>query len=116
MDAVKYLKERKRMCEKSKCFDCPFYEKNNHAGVICMSLDGECPEEAVSAVEKWSEEHPVKTRQSEFLKMFPNVKFLNNESIDICPRRVDATIPERPRCYSVKCPECKKEFWLAEVE
>ena len=60
MDAVKYLKERERMCKKSACFDCQFYEKNNHAGVNCMSLDRKCPEEAVSAVEKWSEEHPIR--------------------------------------------------------
>lgn len=115
MDAVKYLKERKRMCEKSKCFDCPFYEKNNHAGVICMSLDGECPEEAVSAVEKWSEEHPVKTRQSEFLKMFPNASLNELGSLTICPMEADKNL-RCPKKSGAGCMDCRREFWLAEVE
>lgn len=27
--------------------------------------------EMISIVEQWSKDHPIKTRQSEFLKMFP---------------------------------------------
>ena len=117
MDAVEFLKKLKRMCNKYEtCVGCPCAEKGNKYAIMCADLIKQHPEDAVTIVEKWSAEHPAKTRQSEFLKMFPNATFLNNESIDICPRRVDATIPERPRCYSVKCFECKKEYWLAEVE
>ena len=37
MDAVKYLKERKRMCKNSVCFDCPFYEKKQPCrGKLCV--------------------------------------------------------------------------------
>lgn len=116
MDAVKYLKEMNRMCNGANCCECPLYANNNGKKVNCEILEKEYAEEAVSIVEKWSAEHPVKTRKSEFLKMFPNVKLLNNEIIDICPRCVDITLPERPRCYSVKCPECKKDYWLAEIK
>ena len=116
MDAVKYLKERNRMCGCSNCSECPLYEKNNGKEVNCQVIEEKYAEDAVAFVEKWSVDHPAKTRQSEFLKMFPDVKLLNNEIIDICPRCVDITLPERPRCYSVKCSECKKDYWLAEIK
>ena len=67
--------------------------------------------------EKWAKEHPVKTRQSEFLKMFPNVPFSHN-TIDICPSKVDVL----QKCPKVTpgtlnmCVFCKREYWLAEVE
>ena len=62
MDAVEYVKQRARMCDYYvNCGDCPAsnYER-------CASLDG-IPN-LVSIVEQWAKEHPIKTRQSEFLK------------------------------------------------
>lgn len=115
MDAVKYLKEMNRMCNGSDCCECPLFTNNNGKNVNCKILEKEYAEEAVEIVEKWSADHPVKTRQSEFLKMFPNAKF-DGRIIDICPKRVDTSIPERPNCYCAKCSECKKQYWLAEVE
>lgn len=115
MDAVKYLKERERMCEKSKCFDCPFYEKNNHAGVNCRSLDRKYPEEAVAIVENWSAKHPIKTRQSEFLKVFPNASLNELGSLTICP--MDADKNQRcPEKSGAGCMDCRREYWLAEAE
>lgn len=115
MDAVKYLKEMNRMCNGSDCCECPLFTNYNGKNVNCKILEKEYAEEAVEIVEKWSADHPVKTRQSEFLKMFPNAKF-DGRIIDICPKRVDTSIPERPNCYCAKCSECKKQYWLAEVE
>lgn len=74
-------------------------------------------EEAVTVVENWAKEHPVKTRQSEFLKMFPNAPISHN-TIDICPSKVDVL----QKCPKVTpgtlnmCVFCKREYWLAEVE
>lgn len=118
MAAVEYLKARARMTCRCiiNCSECGLSAINNHRGVECKIIEDVHPEEAVAIIQKWDEEHPAKTRQSEFLKMFPDVKLLNNEIIDICPRCVDITLPERPRCYSVKCSECKKDYWLAEIK
>ena len=68
MDAVKFLKEKARMTNECNilCDDCPVHAYCNHS-------EGKNAERMVAIVEKWAEEHPVKTRQSEFLKMFPNV-------------------------------------------
>lgn len=40
------------------------------------------------SLKKWSAEHPVKTRQSEFLKLFPNAD-VQNDVIRICPKKID---------------------------
>ena len=90
MDAVEFLKENERMCIKTDiCADCPAYEENNGHDVTCNEFMDKYPEEYVPCVEKWSAEHPVKTRQSEFLKMFPNVAINLDGVIDIDPCLVD---------------------------
>ena len=53
-----------------------------------------------------------KTRQSEFLKILPNVG-LEEGVINICPERVSG---ENICVSKESCMECKKDFWLAEVE
>ena len=53
-----------------------------------------------------------KTRQSEFLKIFPKV-WLQEGVIDICPDRVSG---ENICEYEERCMECKKDFWMAEVD
>ena len=60
MDAVKFLKEYKRLCDEcSACVGCPL---KNYGDCI----DAE-PKELVKAVEEWSEEHPIKTNGMKFL-------------------------------------------------
>ena len=65
MDTVEYVKQRERMCDYyHNCYGCPAVEYEN-----CASLD--IAIKLVPIVEKWAKEHPVKTRQSELLKLFP---------------------------------------------
>ena len=117
MDAVEYVKQRDRMCDYYvNCGDCP---AGNYEG--CASLNN-IPN-LVHIVEKWAKEHPVKTRQSEFLKMFPNARIESDGMPSICPIVVDK------RCYNKdddalccfvrdeeKCRKCRRDFWLKEVE
>ena len=62
MDAVKFLKERARMCGAvPKCKGCPFHTEHP---TICMwdlldTPDCTIQAEAVSIVEKWSNENPL---------------------------------------------------------
>lgn len=111
MDAVKFLKEMNRMCSKIQCETCSLRYTNNGMDLPCYSFTKYYPEKAIETVEKWSAEHPVKTRQSEFLKMFPNAS-IEHGCLDICPEDVDKNVP----CYNKLCVDCKKEYWLAEVE
>ena len=110
MDAVKFIKEYERMCSSiQECNECPLdflYREG-----ICSLVPVKYPERAVSAVEKWSAEHPQKTRQSEFLKLFPNAKMAYG-IIDICPEYID----ENFECRNNYCLKCKKKYWLEEVE
>lgn len=75
MDAVEFCKTVNRMCENQVCKECPVYEDER-----CMVGFGDNSirsiEETVSKVEQWAKDHPVKTRQSEFLKLFRMRKFI----------------------------------------
>ena len=99
MDAVKFLKENSRMCNRMDCSNCPVSLNKNGTGRTCEDFSENYPEKYVAIVEKWSKEHPIKTRQSEFLKMFPNARMDGNGSVGLCPISVDSTIP-RDLCYS----------------
>ena len=118
MEALEFLKERKRMCYSYEgCNGCPFRED------VCsisnaMSEDGY--KKIVSTVEKWSKEHPHKTRQSVFLEKYPEAELTKDCVISICPIAVSAAYrnkiggcasPTRPRCS-----ECRRVFWMQEVE
>lgn len=114
MDAVEYLKVKTRMCDSLKeCGDCPLDKINNTDNINCF--DRHYEEEAVAIVEKWAAEHPIKTRQSEFLKMFPDAQQDGCGVIAINPCKLN--ICYKPNCTNNDdCGECRKEYWLAEVE
>lgn len=111
MDAVKYIKALRRLCEsKRKCTECPLLNKEES---YCIVDTGEYAEKAVQIVEQWAKDHPVKTRQSEFLKMFPNAVIdEDNGILCIKPCKIDESIG----CTNGKgCNDCYRKYWLTEV-
>ena len=110
MDAVEFLKIESRMCsEHTNCKECPVSSEKNGVGETCSYLRRFHTEKYVSAVEKWSKEHPIKTRQSEFLKMFPDVK-IQHDVIDIGPCILDKKIKDS--CgRNGTCFDCRKKYW-----
>lgn len=125
MDAVKYLKEKNRMCRKcgelpGGCFECPI--RNDSGGCQAGVFENQevTEEMLVQIVERWAAEHPKKTRQSEFLKMFPNAMYSSDSStLMIKPCELDQTeLQNGRRCddYSGKCQSCRKEYWSEEVK
>lgn len=68
---------------------------------------------AVKFVERWDAEHPVKTRQSEFLKQWPEAQ-TDSGCLNACP--MDVFGNTGIDCNKRTCFECKKEFWMQEVE
>lgn len=68
----------------------------------------------------WCKEHPMKTRQDELLKMFPNAKMDSDGIIIISPCSMEKNIIKTTpsTCLSIhgSCNECRKEYWLAEVD
>lgn len=73
---------------------------------------------AVKFVERWDAEHPVKTRQSEFLKMFPNVILNDKGQPSLCAKLLDTTYHRVGGCgLDVDtCQRCMDNFWGQEVE
>lgn len=111
MDAVKYLKERERMCNSynNMCDGCGFGKVPK-----CNHTEDDNPEKAVEIVEKWSKEHPRKTRQSEILKIIPDATIKNGILITK-PCEVNEKIKDRYKKYDY-CRDCMKEYWLAEIK
>lgn len=103
MEAVEFLEQLKK---RSKSNPDYYGEELNIAHIEPISL--------VSQVEQWAAEHPAKTRQSEFLKHYPDARILAHGCLNVCPMNVfsDTDI----NCNAQPCIECKKAFWLAEVE
>lgn len=118
MDAVEYLKEAKRMCDTvGDCRECPLNSSNTVIPCKLVRDNWELtnPEKIVAIVEKWALEHPKKTRQSEFLKMFPNAR-IRGDVLEIRPCDIDTSYKHSKECDNVQCWDCRKKYWLAEVE
>lgn len=114
MDAVEFLKTLHRMCDRH-CTNCEFGKRLCGFVTSCTVWIKTHPEEAVAIAEKWAAAHPIKTRQSEVLKMFPGADI---DKTDGCLNLNPCSIYKKMRkeCEGRKCSECRKAFWLAEVE
>lgn len=121
MDAVKFIKERDRMCksyydaEKGYCSDgCPAHD------VQCSDLDGLSTdaEELVTLVEEWSAAHPRKTRQSVFLDNYPCARIDSQSVLYACPADAygNNVCPKNKNGAPIICYDCRREFWMQEVE
>ena len=104
MSAVEYFRAKKRMTKMCaiKCADCPIAMDNNGTSEICKSFEQNHPEKAVASVQKWAEEHPVKTRMADFLEKFPNAKTRADGTPFSCPVTLGYT--KEPCCNS--CKDC----------
>lgn len=85
MDAVKFLKEKKRMCDRyysNDCKGCPLGPAPENGGYAsCEQFAEEDPDEVVVNVEQWSAEHPIITNAMKFEQVFgtlaPVAKLIN---------------------------------------
>lgn len=115
MDAVEFLTEKRRMCDSfSDCFDCGLRSATSKGCIEPNTREEE--EKTVEIVENWSKEHPKKTRQSEFLKEYPNATLSildNHPSIDPC--KLDGTLHNESRCHNLCCSWCREQYWTEEI-
>ena len=88
------------------------------AGDMCIYYIPQHPQEVVEIVERWGKEHPLKTRQSEFLKMFPRAGRGEDGLIVFCPEDFDSKFecPLKRGSGHDLCGECRKNYWLEEVD
>ena len=104
MDAVNFIKERDRMYEVERQAPSLIYRHEKSA------------EEIVREVEEWSAAHPRKTRQSVFLEQYPQADIDNTGLLILCPKRISADIRVTADCLRQGCSDCRREFWMQEVE
>ena len=114
MDAVEFLKARSRMCNDNVCEgDCPLF-------YCCNDRIDDNMVELVSIVEQWAKEHPVKTRQSEFLKMWPDAEVGDDGYPSVAPCQLYKDMEEKNEdgvcCKNCGCGICRRDFWLKEVK
>lgn len=118
MDAVKFYNEAKRICKYYKhCAGCIADVNDDCAFDMAAAPIG--TDEVVALVEQWAKEHPRKTRQSVFLEHYPEAKRSEDGVLTICPMAVSAAYRnEKGGCktYSCVCDDCRREFWMQEVE
>lgn len=113
MDAVKFIMTVRRICKNQGYAKCPVC-KEGMCMVVSSGNSSESIVETISKVEQWAKDHPVKTRQSEFLKLFPNAQKLDG-IINICPILIDEGYKSTSECLGTRCNVCRQLFWNEEV-
>lgn len=100
MDALEFLRERKRMCNYySNCEGCPLDESKCVIGSTILYED--CKRIA-AAIEQW-----------------PEARIGDDGVLQIHPCLIAASHRNaRGNCVTMgrKCPDCRREFWMQEVE
>lgn len=115
MNAVEFVKEEIRMCASyQNCTtDCPLFDAV-YCSVYPKERTQEEAVEIVRRVEEWSTEHPRKTRQSVFIQQYPEVTF-NYGIINIKPCQIVRNYTYG-NCNTTDCLQCRKEYWMQEVD
>ena len=113
MDIFEFVKAANRLCKNHACKECPAV-KEGYCMIGLSDYLVENIEETVSIVEQWAKDHPVKTRQSEFLEMFPNAK-TRNGIIALCPQDTCENYEPEDECDYTECALCRKKYWLTEI-
>ena len=96
---VNFAREYSRMCNREECNECPASLANNGTDYDCERLLYSYPEVAVEVVQKWSDEHPVKTRLDDLKEKYPNVPLGEDGEPDIYPNSLG---------YCGNCMKCIK--------
>ena len=106
MDAVEFIRQVRRMGKQK-------------GEATCFKLE-EIDTEIVKQVEQWAKAHPEKTRQSEFLKQWPDAEISDDGLLSIAPCQLNV---ELLQCESQDdceergvCGKCRCDFWLKEIE
>ena len=114
MDAVEFLKALGRLCNNYLCGDnCPLIDS-------CDDESDDGYVRKVQIVEKWAKEHLAKTRQSEFLKQWPDAEVGDDGYPSVAPCQLYKDIEEKDEngicCKNCGCDKCRRDFWLKEIE
>lgn len=125
MDALKFIEERNRMCDQywqadGDCDGCPLvYTRECNEMRNMVDDSGKAVGKVVEIIEKWSKEHPRKTRQAVFLEQWPEAALDKYGVVRLCPADISAAYRDTDGyCKSPEkqCKDCRRQFWMQEVE
>ena len=106
MDAAKFIEEHRRM----------YKVTGKHLPTLAEGIPAE---DVVKEVEEWSAAHPRKTRQSVFLEQYPEALVSDGGTLSACPVLFYSEYRNAyGGCASPygSCADCRREFWMQEVE
>lgn len=106
MDAVKFIEEHRRM----------YKVTGKHSPTLAEGIPAE---DVVKEVEEWSAAHPRKTRQSVFLEQYPEARIGDDGVLHVGPCSISASHRNvSGSCATMRreCKDCRREFWMQEVE
>lgn len=103
------IAQKNRICNIYHCENCPL-----------LGLNGECiftnTLRAIEVIEGWAEKHPVKTRLTEYKKVFPDAKIRSNGYPSADPCTISKLFDDGKCAEMIYCDECRKEYWNEVVE
>ena len=108
MDALKFVKEFKRMCHtytETMCKGCP---REKCLKCEIEELSDTWIKELINYVEKWSKEHPRRTRLQDLLEKFPKAEIDKDRLPSFCCARLGYVC----NCKKSTCKDC----WNMPVE
>lgn len=111
MDAIEFVKQLRRMDEKGVLKNRFIYPLTGRAT--------DPPEKVVAEVEEWAKMNPIKTRQSVFLERWQEANIDDLGVLKVCPAPISASHRNaHGGCANigVKCSDCRREFWMKEVD
>ena len=106
MDAVKFIEEHRRM----------YKVTGKHLPTLAEGIPAE---DVVKEVAEWAAAHPRKTRQSVFLEQWPETNIDVYGVSELCPMVISAAYRDsKGYCKNrgSRCDDCRREFWMQEVE
>lgn len=105
---VNFLKEQRRMCGEVGCADCALsygFPAIFHHG--CGVLRD--PERSVEIVQKWSDEHPVKTRLDDLMEKYPKFEVFSETGRPMYKPRMFGYCTDCSTCPNNKAEHCWHE-------
>lgn len=109
-----YAHERNRMCDADKsrsCYNCPL----KGVGESCFHIRF-ITQEHIDIIQKWSDEHPEKTRHDAYIEIFPKMREFDPHRI--CFANMIGVHPDeiKMECAELGCMDCWNLAYCGEFE